>query len=287
MFLITLDKVSNKNVLKELYLNIGRYKLSPIIHINNIIDLKTKNYEYKNVVSDFITLDIEDLNNYLLNKELFIEDIEDCLYDIVELNKEIVLKNIESSDRIFNLIKSIGIDYIVPEDLLNLNLINFKDIDTNTELIIYDFFDKKHNYRRFYKEEFSIRLTINNEGDVINNGEIKGNLLKDGFKSLFELKKYDFNFSKEDEKEKSLSKLLGEYMYDPHFFLIENINYEEEILKIKKLIFNRIKNVSPDNYLEMKEDLLKLFNETNYIQLSDIKNIIYGNDKFLKLLKYN
>lgn len=285
MYLITLDKVTNMNVLKEFYMNIGRYKLTSIMYINNSIDFKSKNYKIENFISDFITLDLKYLNDILNKDEITIDEIEDCLYDIAELDREIVLKNVASSDFIFNLIKSIGVSYVIPENLLKSNFDNFGDIDTNTELIIYDFFDKKHKFRRFFEEEFSIRLSIDNDGNIWNNNEIKSNILTNGFKALFEFDNYNFKFSTNTSKNKKTNSLIGNYVYDPHFFLIENIDYEREIYNMKKSIFNNIKEVEPNRYKEMKKDILDLFNKNNYIKLTDIQKIIYGNDNVINLLK--
>lgn len=285
MYLITLDRISNMNVLKEIYLNVGRFKLQSIIYINNIIDFKSKTYNIDNIASDFLTIDIKNLKEDIDNGELTIEDIEECLYDLTELNREIVLKNINSSEEIFDLIKSIGISYIIPEDLLNPNFNKFNEIDTNTEIIIYDFFDKKHKFRRFTEDDFAIKLSIDNDGNIVYKHKVKANLLEDGFKALFRFENYDFDFTLKENTDAKLNKLLGNYMYDPHFFLIEGIDYEKSIFEVKERVFELIEEVSPERYSEMKQEVLDLFNKNNYIKISDIKKLISSNDKFLKLLK--
>lgn len=284
MFLITLNKVISKEVLKKVYTSIYEYNLKPIIFIEYLIDLKNKNYSQENIISDFFTLDLLELENMFNNEEISIDEIEDSLFDLIDMDKEIVLKNSLHSKILIDVVKNTGISYVIPEDILNIK--DFDKLDTNAQLIIYDFFDKKHNYKKFKTNEFKYRFLIDNSGDiyfenkkVLNLLDKEANLLE----ILFDFKLIDIKSDKEKNHSK-VENLLGTYIYDPHLYLIEDIDYDKEIINIKLEIFEKIKNVSPDEYKKMTENILELFNKNNYIQLNDILNIINGYDKTLKLI---
>lgn len=284
MFLITLNKIKNKTLLKKLYTSIYEYNLKPIIFIEFLIDLKNKNYTQENIIADFLTLDLLELENMFNNEEISIDEIEDSIFDLIDMNKEIVLKNSLHSSILIDVVKNTGISYVIPEEILNIK--EFDKLDTNSQLIIYDFFDKKHNYKKFKTNEFKYRFLIDNSGDIYFKNKRVLNLLDKEvnlLKTLFDFKLIDIE-SDAKNNYSEIEDLLGVYIYDPHLYLIEDIDYDKEIVNMKLEVFDKIKNVSPDEYKKMTENILELFNNNNYIQLNDILNIINGYDTTLKLI---
>lgn len=283
MYLLTLNKVSDLSILKEIYLSIYNYGLINQFFIVCNPDLKSKTYKIPNLIYNAIKIDLEILKDYST------EDIEDIMFDLVEVSSNVIFNKKSAPKELIGNIEEIcvstGLSYRYYGDTgldkkVDLNNLTFNDLN-----IIYDIFNKKNNVKQYNPRDFLVRLSIDNKGVMsLENGKKVGNILDSSFITEL-LKAPQYLLSNIEMMEKgcaqSSSPHIDYTLYEPWAFLEEDTEIFTKIEEYKWGIFEAIKNIEPHQYKYLSKELVEILNESEYIQFKDIFKIISKQDPIL------
>lgn len=261
MYLIKLNDITDTRIINEIKLQMNKYSLYDICYLNYV----TTSQIVSDVEVDFLTIKAKEFisNNKfskeqlekLLNKVNVIIDIDNCS------NEEISYLNLMFGKINFKLLKERK-----KFDIYNLT---FNDI-----CIIKDLLQVKNNKKTFSKRDFQMIVDIDNIGDVVINKKFIGNIFDTPFITLIT------SVSVEDRKEEYEDSIFGCYIYEPWSFLDETYN-NEEIIKYKIEVFDKIKNLSDEEYFRLPLELKELLAKNYYIRWDDFIKIITKKDEVL------
>lgn len=287
MYSIELNKVTNLEILKKIYVTISNYNLTNQIFLTYIPNIEERSYKISNLMYHTLLVNIKDL------EDLSREEIEEILYDFIELNSKYIFNKSDCNNEIVTYVedvcKEIGIKYIDLDYSDRGKEVNIEDLTTNELNIVYEILEYKNKFIRKYTPfDFVIKMSIDDRGDVYTNkGDFVGNLFNTSFVDLlFRSQTY---FSQEIEVLENMDNnyLFETSIYEPWIFLssqnsLEIAKYIEEY-KIK--VFEAIKNIKPYQYKQINRCLVDILNELEYIQYDDIYKIVSGEDIFLEYYK--
>lgn len=285
MYLIKLNKITNIDILKKIYVAIDEYNLKSYIYVMYNPNLKNKSYNINKLMAHFITINVKDFT------EINEDDIDDIILDLVELSKNnnIIFETKDADSDLINKIEDICISYGLDFKTLQSNNIeepvNIKKLNYNDICTIYDFFKVKHNAFAFTSNTFLIQFTIDNKGIVYDEDN----------KEVLDLNKHslvDILFIKPknlDDKIKALSSnkidIINYNLYEPWALLNYDSNINNKITNYKLNVFDAIKNITPEEYIFLPDKIIQLLNINGYIQMKDILPIIKKEDSILEYYK--
>lgn len=279
MILLKLEKITNLNILKEIYNKISDYKLLNQIFISYKADIQNKSYMIENLIYNVLEIDLNDFES--INKD----EIEDIIYDLIELNTNIlfVKNNISETLKkdIENICSELGLNYrYSDEEYLN------KDIDLGVLTIndlytIYEIYQlEPPNLVTFSPLDFYICLNVDNSG-VVTHNNVYFDTLNDNFMDIIANSFKLINKNKPNDKDYVFKNCL----YEPWALLNNDKDIEDKIENYKNRIFEKIKNIKPEEYPFIDKEIINLLNHFEYIQFNDVLEIISGKDNFLKYYK--
>lgn len=282
MFLITLNKVKNTDILKKIYVDMFEFKLPSQVFLIYVPDLINRTYNINNLISNVIKVNAKDF------KGIDEVDIEDIMYDLAENKGNIIFdyKGCSKALRkqIEEIIEEVGLEVIDIDDQLNVDKIDLSCLSFNDLNIIYEFFDIEKTNTYYTPKDFLIRLVINDKGEVRDEitKEKVGSLKK---KSLIEiLLNHPFDIEDRLAEVDSIFKdsILSNALYEPWAFLQYDKGLNQKIYDYKATLFEKIKDIHPEEYECLPEELVDVLNSNSYIQFSDIMDIISKKDEILQ-----
>ncbi len=284
MFLITLNKVKNLEVLKSVYVGLHEYKLGTQTFLVYVPDIEARSYNIKNLICSAIKFNVRDFQGM----DEF--EITDIMYDMVERDMPVVFDYSKCTKKLTSLIKScldeVGLE-VKTYGKTNLSVPDLGCLTRNDLSIVAEFFKVDMKTPYYTAKDFLLRYVVNDKGDVINEltNEKLGNVLKTHIvEILFTLPP---NFAQLNERSSRVfdgSAISGKW-FEPWLFLHYDEGICEKIYDYKMAMFEKIKNIEPEQYESLPPELVDILNRNEYIQFKDIIKIISGEDEFVKLSK--
>lgn len=274
MFLVNINGVSDINVLRALYMSIKKYHLEKVAYFQYIVDLSEKGHNTQHLIVDSFHLNIKDIVNF--NET----ELEDFVYDVTEKNIPLSINSKGVDKERLNLFKNItdevGLSYVDLDTYLNNNDVTYQGLTENDVNLVYDWLDIKMNSKqKFDHNSFLLILNVDKKGDVYNEGVFVGNIINDDLMDmLFGKCKVKHNVPNVEND------VFGYFMYEPWAFLNDDVDFEG-IIKYKVNLFDKIKNIEPEDYQNCPQELWNALNENSYIRMDDILPIIKKEDDVL------
>lgn len=285
MFLIKLDKITNLEIFQKIYVTISNYGLLNQMFLIYNPNIKEKSYKIPNLVYHALEIKLMDFKNL---KE---EEIEEILYELIELNSKYIFDKTDCENELVKHIEKIceelGFEYIYLDCKEENKEVDIEKLTYNELNIVYEILELKNKLVKKYTPfDFSIRISIDNAGNVITTkGDYVGNIFNTSFiELLFKSQSY---FVVEMKRLESMNEglLFETSMYEPWFFLKENPDIINYIEQYKINVFQAIKNIKPYQYKYLDKGLVDVLNSLEYIQYDDIYRIVSGSDVFLEYYK--
>lgn len=279
MILLRLNKITNMDILKEIYTNIYDYKLLNQIFTIYRADIKSKSYNIENLIYSVLEIELDEF------EEMDESDIENVIYDLIDLNTNVLFVKNNISEKLRMKVESIclelGLNYrYSDEDYLNRE-IDLSKLTIDDLYTIYEIYELNPPKQvTFSPLDFAVHLNIDNDGIVTHEGAYV-DILKNNFMSIFS-KCFQFvNNHKENNKEY----LFKNYLYEPWGLLDNSDGIEDKIENYKLKIFEKLKNIEPEEYAKLDTEIVNLLNHFEYVQFNNILEIISGEDDFIKYYK--
>lgn len=274
MFLISINGVSDIDVLKALYVSVRKYHLEKVAYFRYIVDILNKGYKTKHLIVDSFHLNINDIC-HIDNGE-----IEDFMYDMIEKNIPITIDSKNAKEDTLNLFQNIaietGLPYVDLHNYLDNKNSTLRELTDNDVSLVHDWLDiKLKNKQKYDHNSFLVRVTVEDNGEMYNEGKLIGNIMTDNLIDIL-FTKCSVRHTEPVIKNDS----FGYFMYEPWAFIGESVDFEN-ILTYKANLFDMIKNIEPESYEDCPEELWNAFNENSYIKMDDIMSIIKREDEII------
>lgn len=196
---------------------------------------------------------------------------EDMFYDIIESKKVLILdddySDSEYLSKLQEELKEFDVMYLINQSFKGIVIDLKNPFPSVVETIKEIFMVQDNQVNKYYTKDYCIRLSVD-ENNICQQTGIEFNI-----DSLFRLT---------DDTMKILNELVNIdtskidfdiCLYDNIFFYMEYIS-PEDILDFKYKVFDAIKNLKPEDYPNVSEDIINIINNSFYIPLDDLKEIL-------------
>lgn len=278
MYLLTLDKVSDPKILKNIYTNIDCFNLDGHTFIVYNLDL-TNGFNFNSkMMCHVISVDLRDLVHY--NED----QVEDIILDLITTAIPVAYSNIELVDTsLLNMVKLLSDTHKLKYTLLwkgmyseDIDLVNlsYNDIE-----IVKEIFGCKCGESAMNSTDFLYRFTVKSDGCLYDDytEQLLSNLCEVGYYEAIQQNSILINTIIHKEMDEYFrEKILSNYFYEPWIFLLhKDVTVINQLIQEYKLkIFNSIKNIDPEDYPRMNSEIISLMNKTGYIKMNDILEIV-------------